>query len=210
MSSDFTSPSVIDPLVDGLTSLSREFAESFDRAPTAAEFVQTLGEVIKWSREGLVSDINDMNLESLQVRLSNPAKDLSQQRVRLSELPDAVLALSCNLMWAASDRLRKIGGMANSPTLQTLCEALVAAIRLCPETLLADAVPSNIAEIVPALKKRGEVKVTTGDIVAVPVENAREGFYVACVLTKNRFGTAYGFFQRNREIFTGSAALSQS
>jgi hypothetical protein len=192
MSSNFSLPSVIDPLIGDLTNISREFSEVYERPPTAAEFAQILSEGIKWTRDTLVRDINGINLEMLDLQLSGAASKSKANDHLRAELPDAILAVCCNALAAASARIKQATG--EPPTLAELCETLVAGLKGCPDMLLSDVRPAAVSDLVPKVKKRGKVAAKPGDIVAIPAGQELR-FYLACVLAKNRFGTAYGFFE---------------
>jgi predicted small secreted protein len=203
MGLDGSVPSVTDPLIHDLIGLSSLFAEYFERPPTSEEFIQILAEGIRWSRDELVCDINGINLESLQLHLTPNARRAQKQvpAVSMAELPDAVLVASCNTVSGASSRIK--GATRDLPTVAELCQALAAGIAACPETLLDDILPSYVQSVAARIKKRGRVVLRPGDIVAIPVESKPGMFYLACVVAKNSFGTAYGFF---KGVFPPTAA----
>jgi hypothetical protein len=193
MSSDVNHPSVIDPLVEDLTSLSSGFEESFERLPTAREFILMLAEGIKWSKDEFLSDANGVNLEKLSARFLGPSPiSAGLKEISTDELTDSVLALSCRTISVASRHIQALTGGA--PTLAELCRVLGEALGKCRSGLLADIPPQSIQDITGKMKKAGKVAAKPGDIVAIPSPETGL-FYFACVAAKNRFGTAFGFFK---------------
>jgi hypothetical protein len=182
-------------LAAALREVSEDFEEEVGRRPTCAEFFEVLAEGLRETPDDTLGDVTTANV--LALRPTPPCADAAGgEESAVGELNDNVFNLAADLMAETAARLR--ADSAEAPTLDALCAALTAALRLCPDELFTGARPAEVTAVgaeVEGKKKRGGKKRASraGDIVAIPAGGG--GYYTAVVVAKNIFGTAYGIFE---------------
>ena len=181
----------------GLLELSEEMVDTLGRKPTIGELMELLAYTVRTSREGTFSNPPTETLERFELKFragARPAlsdEELESARKTLGELSDSVFVVVSDLI---QDLSRLVATeMGQAPSLVELGVLLLEGLRRCLDAL-ADLHPGDLLSIKPKSKKK--IVPAVGDLVAIPT--VEEKFFIASVLTKNRFGTAYGFFKGAR------------
>ncbi|MFI6079311.1 hypothetical protein ACIA5C_48205 [Actinoplanes sp. NPDC051343] len=167
-------------MLDVITKMTGAFGEP----PSVADVAEVIGLALPVGDDRLA-----LSIVPSAVVVRSAGEGARARLSRVGQLDDAAFVLAARLvseLLAAED----VDGPVMTDS--RLASILLSLLRQVPPQLLADSVSEVEAlEIVgPRARKRPK----RGDVVAVP--GASGGFHLAVVLTKNRFGVAYGFFTR--------------
>jgi hypothetical protein len=183
----------------GLRELCGEIVDSLGRKPMVVELVEVVAHAARTSAEGTFSDPPTETLERFELKFRAGSRsalspeEIESARKSLGEFSDAAFVAASDLV---RDLSRMIGTeMGRALSMMELGALLLEGLRRCGEDLAAGVRPGDILSIKPKTKKK--IVSTVGDLVAIPAQDER--FFIASVLTKNRFGTAYGFFRGARD-----------
>lgn len=186
---------------EGIREVADEFADELERRPTSGELFEILTWALKSGGEERLSDTHPSNLVALRPRLRKGATraDSSTEDVTdsaVAELNDAVFVAASDFLSQLTDAFKSDTG--HPPTLSDLCDLLVEGLHQCGEQLLSDVAPAQVTGVRPEVRKRKRITPKIGDVVAIPAKNGE--YFIAVVLTKNVFGTAFGFFEGTSAI----------
>ncbi len=82
---------------------------------------------------------------------------------------------------------------SEKPTLDDVIELTLWGIRSLPENSLEDTSPARLESLRPKLKSKRNIRLSEGDLIAIPVSSTHYAFGV--FLGMNTFGYAYGIFE---------------
>jgi hypothetical protein len=181
----------------GLRDVAQELEEALDRAPRLGELLGMVMGALRWNRDDVVADVNASNILVLKPRFGGKRPptlhgDGASDESVLNEVDDSVIVVASDFVVGLRDRF--VAAVGAPPTIAQLCDILAAALHLGEPDMLGDVTPTLVREIVPSVKKSGKIRAQIGDLVAIPA--GPDSFYVAVVLQRNAFGTAYGFFSQ--------------
>jgi hypothetical protein len=165
----------LDDLARSWSEVLGQFAVEAGRPATNAE----LAEVLTWAvRSAAGDDLDDLPAGALVV-----APGRSRALSVVPELNDAVFVLATALV---SNAVAVLRGVVERPSTQSLLDLLGDAVTRAPEGADVGG-PGGWT-----LRRGGrpKVRVTVGDVIAVPMEPGRYRYVV--VVARNRFGTALG------------------
>lgn len=174
-----------------LKELSNEFADASGRPPRLKEVLALIGDALQSNREDLLRDVNGPSVNRLVAISSGNKHPLPAGEESLSDSTDSVYVVASDLVHDISARFTSIGG--ERPSIAEFCDILAQAISRCPVDSISDVPESGVIQLTAELSKPSRAKPRIGDIVAIPSPSSLP--YVASVVARNRFGTAYGFFK---------------
>jgi len=181
----------------GLAEISEEFVDEIERRPSSIELFAILGWGLKSCRDNTLLDVNPANITALKPKVKRGAKRLVSN-TDVDETESAVEDLNDNVFVIANDFISELANAIKldaeqAPTLDELCSVIVGGLHQCDEDLLVDISPAHIVGVKAEIRKQRKIISKVGDLVALPAKNGE--FFIACILAKNCFGTAYGFFE---------------
>jgi hypothetical protein len=158
-----------------------EFQEMAGRRPWAMELAELLTLELLSLRGDLIDDLPP----GAQVRIETvPAAQLPPGGSLVGELDDAAFV-------AAGELLADIAGGTDASR-YAVAAALELLLRASAGTALGDEPPVTVSRIAIVAKSRAP-KPKVGDVVAIHASGDKA--FLATVVAKNRFGTAFGLFQ---------------
>lgn len=154
-----------------------ELAEQLGRAATVPEVAELL-------HRSLPVDDPRVDAERAPARLVAKAgrREIRGDTAAIDELPDATFV-------AASDLFGTLIGDAGAVRLPALADALTEELRHAPGDLVTG-FGDDVRLVLTG--PRASRRARPGDVVAIP---SGPGYHLAVVITRNRFGTAYGIFR---------------
>lgn len=172
---------VVEKAAEGYAEIAGEFGD----APTLAEFLELLG----WAVPTNSDAVDGTFTQPMRLTAKVGGKRYRTDRPsRVPELNDNAFEDARSLGADLAERIREADGAPATPA--RYASALLQVLRT-GRVPLADVRGDEVRELVPEAGKRA-VKPAPGDVLAIPVRN---GFRLAVVLTRNRFGTAIGLFE---------------
>jgi len=180
-----------------LFGISEEFGNEIGRSPSSGELFEVLTSGLKSCRDHTLLNVHPANIIKLEPKLKRGIKQ-SEIGNSLEATESAVLNLNDNVFVIATEFISNLANViktdtGRAPTLDELCEVLVEGLHQCDNNLLVAIIPVHIAGVKAKLRKQRKIISKAGDILAIPAKNGE--CFIGCVLAKNRFGTAYGFFE---------------
>jgi len=197
----------------GLSEISEEFFDEIESRPSSLELFEILSWGLKSCRDDTLLDVNPVTIIALKPKIKKGYKQFGSSRDG-DEKESVVDDLNDNLFVVANDLISELAktiklDTKQAPTLDELCTVIVEGLHRCNEDLLIDISPNQIVGIKTEIRKQAKKNVSKiGDIVAIPAKNGE--FFIACILTKNCFGTAYGFFEGTSQLRPISVFLHQT
>ncbi len=180
----------------GLTDTIEAFEDDMDRKPTSDELCAVLTLALQSVPEDTLSDVRPSHIIALRPQLR---KDVSGHTgdIAVDAGTSAVADLNDNTFVVATgflvDVAREIArDTGHPPTLDAVCRVVVEGLHRAADNALSDVTPRAIVGIKAEIRKALKIRVKIGDIVAIPARTG--GYFMAVVLAKNPFGTAYGLF----------------
>ncbi|MBB4966413.1 hypothetical protein [Saccharothrix violaceirubra] len=159
-------PLDVDHLADRFADVAESIAEGVGGTPTLGEFLEVVG----WSVP------SDLPYPFEVAATVNGRRYVPADASRVPELADDVFA----------DARSALADLPADPDAVAEVLTLVLAAGRVP---LADLDPARLRRLTPVTKRAARPK--PGDLLAIPVS---DGYRVAVVITRNRFGTALGLF----------------
>lgn len=187
-----------------LTEIVDEFQEEIGRKPSVNELLEILSWGLKSFSNSEIEDFYSPNFVCLEPKFQVSGKTKLSRKGNVESLEDDNLDLGVgdlndNVFVLASDFMSDLASaiksdLGKTPTLDEFSNILLAGLMESDENLLLDVnFKKKISEIKFKFNKGKKISVQPGDIVAIPAKNGN--FFLACIVAKNSFGTAYGFFQ---------------
>lgn len=171
----------------GLAEVVGEFADELGGPPTLAEFLELVGWAIPTN-----SDATDATFPQ-PLRFKAVLKGNKQYHgaaeSRVPELDDVLFEDARDRHRVLFERLRAADDTPVTP--QRFAAALLQIIH-SGRIILADVEPEDLRKLTAEVAKKRVAKPKPGDVLAIPVRG--DGYRVAVMITRNRFGTALGFF----------------
>jgi hypothetical protein len=164
-----------------LAELIDEFEEVTGRRPWAAELAELLTLELQSLRGDLIGDLPPR--AQLWIQTVPPARHPPDGSL-VGELGDAAFV-------AAGELLADLAG-ANGASSHAVAAALETQLRASGDRMLGDEPPVAVSRIAIVAKSRAS-KPKVGDVVAIPGPGKTS--FLAAVVAKNRFGTAFGLFE---------------
>jgi hypothetical protein len=164
-----------------LAELVGEFEDETGRRPWATELAELLTLELVSLRGELISDLAPG--AELRIATAPPARPPPGGSL-VGELNDAPFVAAGELLAAAAG--------AEGATSATVAAALEVLLRTSADSVLADEPPVAVVSIAIVSKPRAP-KPKAGDVIAIPAPGRKS--FLAVVVAKNRFGTAYGLFE---------------
>jgi hypothetical protein len=191
-----------------LLGISEAFTDETRRRPSSLALFEVLTWGLQSCRDDALLEVHPANIIKLEPKLKRGTKR-SNIGSSLEARESAVLDLNDNIFVIATEFISDLVNIiktdtGQSPALDELCEALVKELHRCEDDLLVDIAPAHIVGIQAKLRKQGKIVSKIGDIVAIPAKDGE--YFIGCVLAKNTFGTAYGFFEGTSQSKPVSAA----
>ena len=186
-----------DLVVSGLNEISDEFVDELKLKPSSLEMFEILSWGLKACGDDMLADINPKNITALKPKIKKGTKSIEQSAASdqkeslVGDLNDHVFVISNDFFAGLVNAIKLDIGQA--PTLENLCDVLLEGLHQCDDDLLLDVLPSKITGIKSEIRKQRKILSKVGDVIAIPAKN--NAFFIACILAKNCFGTAYGFFE---------------
>lgn len=185
-------------VVKEIHEITEAFAEDMERNPTAMELFAVLWWGLQSASHDMLADLHPGNVISLKMQIKKDGKkalhDIDLQSV--SDLNDNTFVVAGDFLSSLSNIMKADLGAA--PTWKQFSDTLISGLNQCDDHLLSDINPAHIAGIKARISKRSKTISKPGDIVAIPAANGK--YFIACVLVKNRIGTAYGLFKGTSKI----------
>jgi hypothetical protein len=184
-------------VVSGLSEISNEFVDELKFQPSSLEIFEILSWGLKTCDNDILADVNPSNITALKPKIKKKIKSIEQstasdpKKSSVEDLNDHIFVVANDFFADLVNAMKLDIGQA--PTLENLCDVLLGGLHRCDDDLLLDVLPSEITGIKPEIRKQRKILSKVGDVVAIPAKNNE--FFIACILTKNCFGTAYGFFE---------------
>lgn len=184
-------------VVSGLSEISNEFVDELKLKPSSLELFEILSWGLKACGDDILADVNPSNITALKPKVKKGLKPIEQSTASnqkesfVGDLNDHIFAIVSDFFADLVNAIKLDAGQA--PTLEKLCDVLLDGLHQCVDDLLLDVPPSGITGIKPEIRKQRKILGRVGDVVAIPAKN--DEFFIACILAKNCFGTAYGFFE---------------
>jgi hypothetical protein len=177
----------LDEFAAGLAEVAARFAEEVDGAPTLAELLDVLGWAVPSNSDAV--DGTFTRPAKLVATLKGGKKHASDRPSRVPELNDGVFEDARDHVGVLARRVRAASGGPLTP--EQLAAAVLEVLRT-GRVDLADVRPDEVRKLVAEGAGKRAVKLTPGDVLAIPVPG---GHRLAVVITRNRFGTAIGLFE---------------
>lgn len=180
-----------------LLGISEEFADEIERRPSSLELFEVVTWGLKSCRDDTLLDVHPANIITLEPKLKRGIKrsdigsSLEATESAVADLNDNVFVIATEFISNLANVIKTDTGQA--PTLDELCQVLVEGLHRCDDDLLVDITAAHIVGVKAELRKQRKIVSKIGDILAIPAKNGE--CFIGCVLAKNRFGTAYGFFE---------------
>jgi hypothetical protein len=184
---------VLTQMVDIFSSIVEDFDEYMERKPTLEEVLSILLCALQTTSEDILGDISASNLLELNPILDDSKKVTAQVRRRrhstsiLNKLGDGVFSSAADFIVEMKQCVHEQTG--DLPTLEEFCQILMVILKKYDATLV-----TNVTHIEGKARKIAKITPKPGDIVSIPAGGDNQ-FYLAVLLQKNRFGTAFGFFK---------------
>jgi hypothetical protein len=180
---------------EGLNVISENFAVEIERRPIILELMEILTWGLKSCHDDVILDVHPANIIELKPKFKSGIKPnnlhFNEKESAIYDLNDNVFGLATSFFSDLSKVI--INDTGKSPTLNDLCDLLVKGLNECTDDILTDISPIHIVGIKTKILKRQKISTKIGDIIAIPARNKE--YFIAIVVAKNRFGTAYGFFE---------------
>jgi len=181
----------------GLAEISAAFVEEIERRPSSIELFAIVAWGLKSCGDETLLDVKPANISALKPKVkkgagrlvSNP--DMDEAESAVEDLNDNVFVLASDLISVLANAIKRVKKQA--PALDEICSVIVDGLHQCDEDLMIDMNPAHIIGVKAEIDKRRKIIGQLGDVVAIPAKNGE--FFLACILAKNQFGTAYGFFE---------------
>ncbi|MGB0064586.1 MAG: hypothetical protein WBP85_09090 [Terracidiphilus sp.] len=178
---------------EGLRNLANEISDEFGRLPSPAE----LFEVLTWGLKSLsvepFSDVKVSEILSLNLELKNGASQAAAQSGGSSDavddLDDAAFVAASDLFLDLTKAFKKRGQRLSKAE---LCDLLLQAVRQC-EGIVAGIHPADAAKVKLEIRKGKKITGKVGDLVAIPGDGDK--FFIAVIVARNAFGTAFGLLR---------------
>jgi hypothetical protein len=194
-------------VIDGLEEISQEIGDATGQMPTLYQLLDVLAQTLRWGSSDIISDISVNNIQELSPKIKagrgvKDRKNILQKDSDVSDFTDSVWVVASDVISNLSARIHADTG--ERPTIRELCTLLATGINQCRHQIVSDVNQGDVVDIVCKVKKAGKIKVNIADIVAIRTQTGK--VHKACVLAKNRFGVAYGFF--DAEIVGGKVLFT--
>ncbi|MEV6931978.1 hypothetical protein AB0M46_46855 [Dactylosporangium sp. NPDC051485] len=174
----------LDEVRDALVELVSEIRDEFGSAPSVAEVLEVIALAMPYGDERLEPVTFPMRLWAQGSKVARQDRGAS----RVSDLNDASFVIAGHAIDLLIGRLAASG---EPMTVARLLPPLAGLLRNLSDDALAGAAGLQAIEAKwsPVRGRRPRL----GDVVSIP--STLGGWYVAVVVARNRFGTAYGLFQ---------------
>lgn len=177
---------------DSLRHVAEEISDELGRLPSPAE----LFEVLTWGLKSLsvepFSDLKPAEVLSLRLELkgaSQPAASSGEPSDAVSDLDDAAFVAASDLFLDLAKAFKK----KRQPLSKAeLCDLLLQAMRQC-DGIVSGIQPADAAKVKLEVKKGKKITSKVGDLVAIP--GTGDEFFIAVIVAKNAFGTAFGLLR---------------
>ena len=189
----------------GLRDISDEFADEMGRRPTSLELFEILTWGLRSCRDDALVDVHPANVIGLAPKVKGAVRvprGTDDAESAVGELNDSAFVTANDFLSELTGAIRADTGQP--PTLDALCAVLVEGLQRCDEHMLVGVSPAQIVGIRTETGKARKIVTKVGDVVAIPAKNGE--YFIASVLAKNRFGTAYGLFDGTSRLKPVSAS----
>ncbi|MBP0018076.1 MAG: hypothetical protein J7647_11020 [Cyanobacteria bacterium SBLK] len=154
------------------------------------------------SHRNNIEDFQSHKFLQIEPKLKTPreakTKNLESKNLDLGVKDLGVKDLNDNIFVITGDFISDLMGIMISdrnrnPTFAEFSDVILTALQQSDKDLFLDVEPQKISGIKLKSDKRKKISGKPGDIIAIPANN--NAFFLACILAKNVFGTAYGLFE---------------
>jgi hypothetical protein len=186
----------VDLAADGMRDVAQAFADEIGRKPSLTELLEILTWALRSCRDDALSDVHPANIIALRPRVPKDAKgkssgtDSPAVESAVQDLNDSVFVIASGFLSRLFSAIKADSGLP--PSRSDLCDLFTKALQVDSQ-LVADLSSRNIVGLEAEVRKSGKVVPKVGDVIAIPAKDGQ--FFVAVILDKNVFGTAYGFFE---------------
>ncbi|MEU4442413.1 hypothetical protein AB0K14_06250 [Actinosynnema sp. NPDC050801] len=177
----------LDEAVSGFAEVAARFAEEIGDPPTLAEFLEVLGWAIPTNSDAVDGTFTQPLKLAATVRGNKRYR--GERPSRVPELNDGVFEDARDHVGVVAERINAASGAPVTPA--QFASAVLQVLRT-GRVGLADVGGDEVRKLVAEGVGKRAVKLTPGDVLAIPVP---DGYRLAVVITRNRFGTAIGLFE---------------
>jgi hypothetical protein len=189
------------------------FLSEIGRKPSLSEVLEILCWELKACPEEYLEDVNVFRITALRPKMKRGGKTsgYSVEEDTSGPIDSSIGDLNDNIFVVASDLLSDVMSVfrldnSRNPNLKELCGILWEGLKSCKDDMLCDINLSQFVGIDAEIRKQKKILGKVGDLVAIPAKDNK--FFVACILAKNCFGTAYGFFDGTYHLKTSRRILA--
>ncbi|HUA58222.1 MAG TPA: hypothetical protein VML19_05670 [Verrucomicrobiae bacterium] len=185
-------------VLDDLRGIIDEFTREVGRKPSSGELFEILTWGVAACRRDAFADLNPKDVKALTPEFRKggapPVEPVGDENV-VYTLNDEPFNAAADLFHDLIQDLKKDRG--KPPTLAETLEVLADVLHECTDCL-ADHRAVDLVHIKPEVEKTKRISYRKGDIVAIPTDDSN--YFLAIILTENRFGMAVGLFHGARNL----------